>query len=103
MIIYMCIKFQSNTPILSKDIAQKPFVLLTGRTDGTDVRTDSGETICAPLKMAGHKKKWTSYHICHKADFGLGYESVHMGTLKQSNLFQGNERPGTSLGRASLI
>ena len=25
MIIYLCIKFQSNTPILSKDIARKPF------------------------------------------------------------------------------
>ena len=30
----MCIKFQSNTPILSKDIAWKPFVLRTGRADG---------------------------------------------------------------------
>ena len=30
MIIYLCIKFQSNTPILSKDIARKPKVLLTG-------------------------------------------------------------------------
>ena len=25
MIIYLCTKFQSNTPILSKDIPQKPF------------------------------------------------------------------------------
>ena len=25
MIIYLCIKFQSNTPILSKHIAEKPF------------------------------------------------------------------------------
>ena len=25
MIIYLCTKFQSNTPILSKDIARKPF------------------------------------------------------------------------------
>ena len=31
--------------ILSKDIARKPKVLRTGRTD---VRTDSGDTICAP-------------------------------------------------------
>ena len=30
MIIYLCIKFQSNTPILSKDIARKPEVLRTG-------------------------------------------------------------------------
>ena len=48
MIIYLCIKFQSNTLILSKDIARKPEVLRTGwdGTDGTDVRTDSGDTIC---------------------------------------------------------
>ena len=32
MIIYLCIKFQSNTPILSEDIAWKPFVLRTGWT-----------------------------------------------------------------------
>ena len=48
MIIYLCIKLQSNTPILSKDIARKPKVLRMGRTDGTDVRTDSGDTICSP-------------------------------------------------------
>ena len=33
MIIYLCLKFQFNTPIFSKDIARKPFVLRTGRTD----------------------------------------------------------------------
>ena len=38
MIIYLCIKFQSNTPILSKDIARKPKVLHMGRTDGMDWR-----------------------------------------------------------------
>ena len=32
MIIYLCIIFQSNTPILSKGIALKPKVLPTGRT-----------------------------------------------------------------------
>ena len=32
MIIYLCIKFQSNATILSKDIARKPFVLCTGQT-----------------------------------------------------------------------
>ena len=26
MIIYLCVKFESNTPIFSKDIARKPFV-----------------------------------------------------------------------------
>ena len=39
MIIHLCIKFQSNIPILSKDIAWKPFVLRTGRTGRTNVRT----------------------------------------------------------------
>ena len=35
MIIYLCIKFQSNASIFSKDIARKPFVLRTGRIHGT--------------------------------------------------------------------
>ena len=50
MIIYLCIKFQYNAPILSKDIAWKPFVLRTGRMD---VRT--AVILYAPptLKMAG--------------------------------------------------
>ena len=56
MIIYLCTKFQSNTPILSKDIARKPKVLRIGQTgrdgrmDGTDGRTDSGDTICPPIE-----------------------------------------------------
>ena len=49
MIIDLCIKFQSNTLILSKDIARKPKVLRTGRTGRTDERTDSGDTIYSPL------------------------------------------------------
>ena len=63
MIIYLCIKFQSNTPILSKDIArnQKCYVRegwdgqdgWTGRMDGTDVRMDSGDTICPPTENGG--------------------------------------------------
>ena len=36
MIIYLCIKFQSNIPILSKDIVRKPKVLRTGQTGRTD-------------------------------------------------------------------
>ena len=54
---FKCIKFQSNTPILSKDITRKPFVLCTGQTDGTgwtDGRTDSSHTICTP--WWAHKK-----------------------------------------------
>ena len=45
MIIYLCIKFQSNTQILSKDIARKPFVLCTGQTGRKDVHTDSGDML----------------------------------------------------------
>ena len=47
MIIYLCIKYESNTLIFSKDIERKPFYI--SNTDGTDVRTDiltdSGDTI----------------------------------------------------------
>ena len=50
MIIYMCIKLQSNTPILSKDIARKPKVLRTG---WMDVRRDSGDTIYTPIENGG--------------------------------------------------
>ena len=57
MIIYLCIKFQSNIPILSKDIARKPKVLCTGLTGRTDVCTDSGDTICPPIENGGGIKK----------------------------------------------
>ena len=71
MITYLCIKFQSNTLFFSKDITQKPFVLRMGRTgregrdEWKDVRTDNGDTLPSPLKMAGHKKcltaLWTGF------------------------------------------
>ena len=54
MIIYRCIKFQTNTPILSKDIARKPKVLSMG---WTDEHTDSGDTICTPIENGGGIKK----------------------------------------------
>ena len=34
MIIYLCIKYESNTLIFSKDIKRKPFFVCTDRTDG---------------------------------------------------------------------
>ena len=41
MIIYLCMKYESNTPMYSKDIARKPFFVRTGRTYvRTYVRTD---------------------------------------------------------------
>ena len=54
MIIYLCIKFQSNKSIFSKDVAQKPFVLRTGRTGQMGQRyVRKAEILYAPpLKMA---------------------------------------------------
>ena len=37
MIIYLCMKYESNTPMYSKDIARKPFFVRTGQ-DVRDVR-----------------------------------------------------------------
>ena len=54
MIIYMCVKYESNTPMYSKDIARKPFFVRTGRTYGrTDGRTDKGDAICPPPIING--------------------------------------------------
>ena len=63
MIIYQCIKFKSNTPILSKDIARKPKVLHIGWLELTDVRTESSDTICTPIENGVGIKKNIS--ICH--------------------------------------
>ena len=65
MIIYLCVKFDSNTLIFSKDIEQKPFSL---HIDGMDVHTGSGDTVCLPppiengggiIKKKKKKKKAT--------------------------------------------
>ena len=56
MTIYLCIKFQSNSPILSKDIARKPKVLHMGRTgwDGRDgtgrMYVQTGVILYAPIR-----------------------------------------------------
>ena len=51
MIIYLCMKYESNTLMYSKDIARKPFFVRTGQ-DVRDVRmygrTDKGDAICPP-------------------------------------------------------
>ena len=49
MIIYLCMKYESNTPIFSKDIARKPFFVRTVR----DVRTDKGDAISPPPIING--------------------------------------------------
>ena len=48
MIIYLCIKFQSNTPILSNCVTYGT-AGWPGQTDRMDVRTDSSDNICPPL------------------------------------------------------
>ena len=56
MIIDLCIKIQSNTPICSKDVARKPFVSHNGRTGPmgrTDVRMDSSDTTGPPIENGG--------------------------------------------------
>ena len=60
MIMYLCMKYESNTPMFSKDIARKPFFVRTGRTYvRTYVRTDKGDAICPPphYKWPGHNNK----------------------------------------------
>ena len=51
MIMYLCMKYESNTPMFSKDIARKPFLVRMGqdvRDVRTYVRTDKGDAICPP-------------------------------------------------------
>ena len=51
MIIYLCMKYESNTLMYSQDIARKPFFVRTGQ-DVRDVRmfgrTGKGDAICTP-------------------------------------------------------
>ena len=52
-------KYESNTPMYSKDIARKPFFIRdvhTGRDKCTG-RTDKGDAICPPIKNSGGIKK----------------------------------------------
>ena len=52
MIIYLCMKYESNAPMYSKDIDRKPFFVRTGRTY---VRTRV--MLYAPhYKWRGHNK-----------------------------------------------
>ena len=50
MIMYLCMKYESNTQMFSKDIARKPFFVRTGQDVRTYVctygRTDKGDAIC---------------------------------------------------------
>ena len=58
-------KYESNTPMFSKDIARKPFFVRMGRMTyvrmyvRTYGRTDKGDAICPPphYKWRGHKNQ----------------------------------------------
>ena len=50
MIIYLCMKYESNSPMYSKDLALKPFFC-------TYVRRDKGDAISPHYKWRGHKNK----------------------------------------------
>ena len=56
MTMYLCMKYESNTPMFSKDITQKPFFVRKGQ-DVRDVRmyvrTDKGDAICPPSINGG--------------------------------------------------
>ena len=47
MIIYLCMKYESNTPMYSKDIAREPFFVCMAQ-DVRDVRMDKGDAISPP-------------------------------------------------------
>ena len=100
MIIYLCIKFQFNTPIFSKDIARKPFVLRKGRTgrdgrtyhlcyirdrrDGTDVRTERSDTICPPLHWKCHNSQY-NWWILLLIELDLYFMIIYLCLKFQSN------------------
>ena len=51
MITYLCMKYEFNTPMFSKDIARKPFSYV--RDVCTYGRTDKGDAICPPPIING--------------------------------------------------
>ena len=64
--LYLCMRYESNTHMYSKDIARKPFFVLDIHT-GQDVRTvrtgrtDKGNAICPIIKNGGGIKTHTIY------------------------------------------
>ena len=75
-------KYESNTPMFSTDIARKPFFVRTGRTYvRTDVRTNKGDAICPPPHYkwgGGHKKENSTKNkngdICFLNNFKFLYK-----------------------------
>ena len=69
IIIYLCMKYESNTPMFSKDIARKPFSYVRdGRTYVcTYVRTDKSDAICPPIINGGGIKSRDSATFSRKS------------------------------------
>ena len=59
----LCIIFESNTLIFSNDMERKPFLLHTDGT-GWEGRTDSSDTICAPIENS-RGGDYTESQSCH--------------------------------------
>ena len=57
MIMYLCMKYESNTPMFSKDIARKPFFVRTGQDVRMYVRTRVMLYAPPHYKWRGHKKR----------------------------------------------
>ena len=73
MIIYLCMKYESNTPMFSKDIARKPFLVRMGQ-DVRDVRTKVRTRVMlyAPhYKWRGHKNVADTTNFAIVEDFSL--------------------------------
>ena len=73
MLIYLCMKYESNTPMYSTDIAWKSFFVRTG-LDLRDVRTyvctDKGDAICPPpIINGGGIKKYKKNTYLQKMHF----------------------------------
>ena len=77
MIIYLCMKYESNTPLFSKDIARKPFFVHTGRDVRTYVCTDVRTRVMLyappPIINGGGIKKVSRHK--HLLQILLGIES----------------------------
>ena len=99
MIIYLCIKFQSNIPIISKDIAQKPYELRTGLTDGRDGRTygqwwyymdpiENGVGIIKDKDYMNIGISLKAYAFSHMMPEKLGSKSTQVCTLSYNLRFR---------------
>ena len=63
MIIYLCVKFQSNTQIFSKDINGNHLCCIRDGQTGQDgmMGLKAADTICPPIENGGGIKKNLNY------------------------------------------